>query len=479
MSEPVIIQGGMGAGVSNWRLARVVSRMGQLGVVSGTALDSILARRLQDGDPGGHMRRGLSRFPVPEIARRILDKFFQPEGRPQGKPYRAIPMYTLEPAVELLELSVASNFVEINLAKEGHSGLVGINLLEKIQMHSLAALYGAMLAGVDYVLMGAGIPRAIPGVIDRFVNHQESSIKAHTEGAVPEDDFQIRFDPRKVIPKVLGALKRPKFLAIVASNVLAMTLAKKASGRVDGFIVEGPTAGGHNAPPRGEKTFNDRGEPVYGEKDSVDLEQIKKLGLPVWLAGGYGNAAKLREALASGATGVQVGTPFAYCRESGLAEEVKTEVLRKARLGTVSVYTDPMASPTGFPFKVVELEASEKEDYEKRERKCNLGYLRTSYRKDDGTVGYRCASEPLEQYLKKGGELPATVGRKCLCNGLMANIGLPQVYPSGYVEKPLVTSGDDIKNVHYFLAEGKDTYSAGDVVRSLLGLVKSTGLAPC
>ena len=49
---PVIIQGGMGAGVSSWRLARAVSSTGQLGVVSGTALDVILARRLQEGDPG-------------------------------------------------------------------------------------------------------------------------------------------------------------------------------------------------------------------------------------------------------------------------------------------------------------------------------------------------------------------------------------------------------------------------------------------
>ena len=46
----------MGAGVSSWRLARVVSRLGQLGVVSGTALDQILVRRLQAGDPDGQVR---------------------------------------------------------------------------------------------------------------------------------------------------------------------------------------------------------------------------------------------------------------------------------------------------------------------------------------------------------------------------------------------------------------------------------------
>jgi len=42
---PVIIQGGMGVGVSSWWLAQAVARTGQLGVVSGTALDAVLARR--------------------------------------------------------------------------------------------------------------------------------------------------------------------------------------------------------------------------------------------------------------------------------------------------------------------------------------------------------------------------------------------------------------------------------------------------
>jgi NAD(P)H-dependent flavin oxidoreductase YrpB (nitropropane dioxygenase family) len=174
VSEPVIIQGGMGAGVSDWRLARAVSQLGQLGVVSGTALDSILIRRLQDGDPGGHMRRGLEHFPVPAIAERILAKYYRAEGRKSGQAYLPIPMATLEPTTELLELGIAGNFVEVYLAKEGHDGLVGINLLEKIQLHCPAALYGAMLGGVDVVIVGAGIPRAIPAVIDRLTTHPTS-----------------------------------------------------------------------------------------------------------------------------------------------------------------------------------------------------------------------------------------------------------------------------------------------------------------
>ena len=54
LSEVRIIQGGMGVAISGWRLAAAVGCLpGCLGVVSGTAIDTVLARRLQDGDPGG------------------------------------------------------------------------------------------------------------------------------------------------------------------------------------------------------------------------------------------------------------------------------------------------------------------------------------------------------------------------------------------------------------------------------------------
>ena len=168
MTPPIIIQGGMGVGVSNWILARAVSLHGQLGVVSGTFLPVVLARRLQQGDPGGHMRRALDAFPLPAVAARVMAAYFVHEGLPPRTPFKLTPMPALPFSKALSELTVAANFVEVFLAKEEHSGQVGLNLLEKIQIPTLASLYGAMLAGVDYVLMGAGIPRTIPGMLDKL-----------------------------------------------------------------------------------------------------------------------------------------------------------------------------------------------------------------------------------------------------------------------------------------------------------------------
>lgn len=469
MAEPVIIQGGMGAAVSSWRLARAVAREGHLGVVSGTALDVVLARRLQDGDEGGHVRRALSHFPVAEIAERILQKWYR-SGRTSVARYRAVPKFRVPIPIHHQELVVAANFVEIHLAREGHDGRVGINYLEKITIPNLPSIFGAMLAGVHYVLMGAGIPRDIPGAMDRLAQHLPVSIPLPVEGALEGDDFRIEFDPSALMPAPTTALTRPRFLAIVASTSLATTLARKASGRVDGFIVEGPTAGGHNAPPRGTMQLDAKGEPIYGPRDDVDLKRIADLGLPFWLAGKYGTALQLREAQARGAVGIQVGTAFALCRESGLEEGLRRRLLGQVRTGGACIFTDPLASPTGFPFKVVRLSGTLSEDDEvaRRERLCDLGFLRRAYRRDDGTPGYRCPAEPADAFVAKGGAIEETVGRKCLCNGLMANVGMPQVRRSE-AEKPLLTAGDDLPGITRFIPAGEDDYSAADVIRVLLG----------
>jgi nitronate monooxygenase len=467
---PILIQGGMGAGVSDWRLARAVASTGNLGVVSGTGLDTLIVRRLQDGDPGGDVRRALDAFPVDGVAGRILEKYFVEGGKGSGDRYKSKPMPRVEPSRNLLELTVAGNFVEVYLAKEGHDGPVGINYLEKIQTPHLPSIYGAMLADVDYVLMGAGIPMAIPGVLDRLSEGLSVEYRLDVKGAERGESFVTTFDPVDFGDGALPPAPRPRFLAIVSSHILATAMIRKASGRVDGFVIEGPTAGGHNAPPRGKVQIDDNGEPIYGDRDVPDLDVFVDIGLPFWLAGGYGEPNQIAEALRLGAAGVQVGTAFAFCEESGFTKKTKDQVLALSEEGTAKIFTDPVASPTGFPFKVVELEGSLSDQavYEQRSRICDLGYLRTAYRRDDGTVGWRCPSEPVDDYLRKGGSEADTVGRKCLCNSLIANIGHPQIQRNGAIEGELITSGDDVANVARFIPEGHDTYRAIDVIRYLL-----------
>jgi len=478
MEVAKIIQGGMGVAVSDWRLARAVSLAGQVGVVSATGIDTVLVRRLQNGDPKGVVRRAMATFPFQDLVETVLRQYFLPDGRAPGARYRQTPKPSLAGLRSSFQqaLSMLGGYVEVFLAKRGHSGAVGVNLLTKIQLPNLATLYGSMLAGVDVVLMGAGIPREIPGALDRLAQHRPATLRVDVsereQGARPAaDPSTLTFAPAEFGAEERDLLHRPDFVPIVASHTLAGVLQKKANGSIEGFVVEGPTAGGHNAPPRAKNVFDESGQPVYGERDIVDLDKMRELGLPFWLAGGYGSHEGLQEALAQGAAGIQVGTLFAYCLESGIAGDLKERVLEQVAHGGVTVRTDPRASPTGFPFKVVELpgSASEEDVYDARRRVCDLGYLREVVRTDDGNLAYRCPAEPVDDYVRKGGDAADTVGRKCLCNALLADVGLGQVRAAGATEPALLTSGDDFSSVAHLLGGAGPTYTAADAVAYLLG----------
>ena len=473
----------MGIGVSGWPLAKAVASYGQLGVVSGSALDTVMSRRLQCGDPDGSIRRALSFFPWPEMARRALEANFIPGGKPEGRPFALPPMPGLELDRSTTELLILANFVEVFLAKEGHNGRVGINYLEKGQLFILPSLLGAMLAGVDVVLMGAGIPVSIPGILDSLACWKPVSLKLRVEGASSNLDHRASLDPKLLASGPYPELSRPDFLAVVSTDVLAKSLLRKANGSVEGFVVENHTAGGHNAPPRKKHGSTDSPVGSYGQKDLPDSGKLRELNRPFWLAGGYGSSSGLQRAQEAGAQGVQVGTIFAFCAESGILSWIKKEVIGSYLQGTLKVLTDFQASPTGFPFKLISLASAGEEERieEPRKRLCDLGHLRTLYCRKPSGVGFRCPSEPVAAFRAKQGKQSDTEGKRCLCNGLLATIGLGQPGGSG-LESPLVTAGEDFSFLGQILEQGQLYYTARDVLHALLGRSRTKGRlqeAPC
>lgn len=460
---PAVIQGGMGVAVSDWRLAHAVSSAGGLGVVSGTALDAVMARRLQNGDVGGHMRRALSAFPYPDVAAEIIDTYFLEGGR-HGKPYRPIPKTTLDADRRHEILAVAANFCEVWLAKQA-GGQVGINFLTKLQMATPPAMYGAMLAGADAVLMGAGIPREIPRLMDDLAAGNRGSVSVDSILPAGVATPIVTFDPQRTFGHA-PQLPRPAFLAIITAETLAAYLAKRDETRPDGFVVEHWRAGGHNAPPRRMQDT----ESGFGPLDEVDLVKMAAVGLPFWLAGGRATRSTFLDALSHGAHGVQIGTLFAMSTDSGLRDDLRQQMLDLARGNALKVRTDHRASPTGFPFKVVDVVGTigNRATYEARPRLCDLSYLRTPKIDTDGKVRYVCASEPEHKYLDKGGDPADLDGRMCLCNGLMASIGLGQERADGYHEAPLLTLGSSTGDVVEMLELFPRGWSAADLVHSLI-----------
>ena len=204
---------------------------GQIGVVSGTGLDAVITRRLQLGDIGGHMAEALAHFPIKEMAERVWERYFIPGGKAPDAPFKSKPVPSITPSKSLLELIVVANFAEVWLAKRGHDGMVGVNLLEKIQLPTLPSLYGAMLAGVDMVLMGAGIPRAITGVLEQLSLAHPAELRIDLAGG---DSELMHFDPTYFSKE---EMKRPKFLDIVSSVSLAQLLTRKCTPEADGFFI--------------------------------------------------------------------------------------------------------------------------------------------------------------------------------------------------------------------------------------------------
>ncbi len=453
---PKIIQAGMGVGVSDFRLANTVSGLSvpgreTRGTMSGVSLEKILAIFLKQGGPrADEIIFALRDFPFPKVSDGIIRRYYM--NKKEG-----IPTFDLKPSKFLIELNVCANYAFVMLAQENGVD-VSINYLEKIATPHLSSIYGAMLAGIKYITMGAGIPDQIPAVINAYLNGETAVYKIPVFGG---ERYEMHFDPttffgEKVIPKI-----KPGFVPIVASNTLAKRLAKTLKGEIFGFVIETPTAGGHNAPPRRNG--------VYGEEDEVNYSEIAGLGLPFWIGGSYASPEKLVEALSVGASGIQVGSAFALSDDSGMDPEIRRRVKEAGFNGTLDIRTDMRISPTGFPFKVVNLTGtiSEGSIYMARKRVCDQCALVHYYQRPDGSIGKRCPSEPVETYLKKGGLLADTVGRGCVCNGLITTAGLRFSEAEKLREPAIVTLGDDVGFLKHLMLDASSSYSAKDVVNHL------------
>jgi nitronate monooxygenase len=505
-----LIQGGMGVYVSNWRLARAVARERcglTAGTVSGTGLDVVHTRLLQLGDPGGHIQRALAAFDTrfgTSIGRKIIDHFYIKEGKSPLARFKSTPMQTVHtldgkdilplpsqgtgPVAltldeDTVELLIATGFAEVWLAKEAHEGIIFINFLKKIELPLVYTLYGAMLAGVDGVVVGAGNPDGLPAVTSHLAKHEAVTSDIQVLYRESGETFYVPYDPGKVAGGNLAKtpLKRPAFLAIVSLENLVQTLAQSQSQAPDGFIIEHHTAGGHNAGPQGPLKVDGDGQPIYGPQDEPDLQAIRQVSLPFWLAGGYGSHEKLQQALSVSATGVQVGTSLALAMESGLKPVYRQAVLEELKKGTddASLVRTTLFSPTGYPFKVVQLKntLSDQVVYTARPRVCDIGLLQQRGLTKADSEGnrrlfQRCPAAPVDGFVSKRGLPLNTEGRRCLCNGLLACVGLGQVNERKResVEEPaIMTLGNDLSGVRRLSRNGQSTYWAQDVVGDILG----------
>ncbi len=161
--------------------------------------------------------------------------------------------------------------------------------------------------------------------------------------------------------------------------------------------------------------------------------------------------------------------------------EYRTAILTAIKSGTddADLVRTTTFSPTGFAFKVVQLQDTLADDdiYNDRVRICDIGILQQrGFNKPDEqgqrTLFQRCPAGPVATYVDKRGLANNTDERRCLCNGLLACVGLGQVKEirGELVEEPaIVTLGNHLDGVRRLSRQGQTAYHVEDVVADILG----------
>ena len=451
---PRLIQAGMGIHVSSAKLANCTSRLGALGVVSGAALRHVILEDIRANDE--ETISITKQFPIAHYIEEALS--FMPGGKKHNRP---VPVDTPEPRYSAYprRLSAVAAYVEVMRAKRGHGGKVGINVMWKCPLTVLPTIYGAMLAGVDALLCGAGVPMELPDIVAKIragMNMEYlplTGTETHARMDIADDNSSA----------FLQSLDAPRMIPILSNFAFAKRLLdtweKKYHALPFAFVLENHAAGGHNAPPRNKSTFD--------KQDNLEtyFDKVVKLGIPVYAAGNFkdgGTRQEFERWTSKGAYGLQIGSRFALCEESGMREDLRNQIIEKNRQESLEVKTDMKASPTGYPIKIAQLPGtiSEEAIYKARKRLCNKKYLVRSHFKEmpDGSKKetYICSAMSAEEYGRLGGDPAETEGKVCLCNGLLSTAGYYQD-----VEDAVVTLGTHGKEI-------KKSVSARDIVEEFL-----------
>jgi nitronate monooxygenase len=263
-----IVQGGMGVGISLSGLASSVANEGGIGVISAAGIG------MREPDYIKNFR---------EANKRALSK-------------------------------------EIRKARSLTGGIIGVNIMMALTDHE-SLIKVAIDEEADLIIMGAGLPLKIPGMLK-----EEGYAGFHTKLAV-------------------------KVSSAKAARLIFQCWSSRYNIIPDAVVVEGPMAGGHLGFKREEL-----GENMFSLSDLVQ-ETVKALipfevqygkEVPVIAAGGIFTGKDMFDIMEAGAKAVKLGTRFAATYECDASPVFKETFLscRKEDLTIIS-------SPVGLPGRVV------------------------------------------------------------------------------------------------------------------------------
>ena len=228
-----IVQGGMGVGISGYRLAAAVANEGGIGVISAVGL--------------GYMGKTLEDEGLKALAK-------------AGTEVR----------------NITAMRQEVRRARALTKGVIGVNIMVAIT-EFMEMAKAAVEEGVDVIFAGAGLPLNLPKVL--------------TEGS-----------HTKLVPIVSSAK---------AAKLIAKRWMTTYGYAPDGFVLEGPKAGGHLGFSREQID-----DPDYQLEALVGpvVEEARRIGeeagktIPVIAGGGLFTGEDIADMLDRGASGVQMAS---------------------------------------------------------------------------------------------------------------------------------------------------------------------------
>ncbi len=205
---------------------------------------------------------------------------------------------------------------EIRKAREATKGLLGVNILVPLSNYADMART-AIEEKVEFIFSGAALPLNLPSFL---------------EGSTTT----------KLVPIVSSAR---------AARIIVRKWLDKYRYRPDALVVEGPKAGGHLG--FKEEQLEDPSfaleallEPVLKEAEAAGKEDGR--AVPVIAAGGIYTGEDLYDAMAAGASGVQMATRFVTTEECDAAAGFKQTYIDAGPEDMVII-----KSPVGLPGRAI------------------------------------------------------------------------------------------------------------------------------
>lgn len=167
--------------------------------------------------------------------------------------------------------------------------------------------------------LGGTLPTFEPYVAFRL----EDQVRVVLDAKVPAFSFIYGIPPREILEE----FRAQGIQAIGTATTLDEAIALEEAG-VDAIVASGFEAGGHRG------SFLRSAEESLTGTFSLVPQAVDAVSVPVIAAGGIGDARGIVAAFALGAEGVQIGTAFLACEESGANLQYRNALLSGDRRRT-------------------------------------------------------------------------------------------------------------------------------------------------